>query len=143
MRARLSTFASVMDAGVRAIDTNVLIRLAVGDDERQTAAAESFIQDGAWVSTLTLAEAIWVLDRVYEKTPGELATTIEMLLNHHSVVLEHPQAVASALTLFRSRPSLGFSDCLMLELARNAGHLPLGTFDRRLGRANGAELLGR
>jgi predicted nucleic acid-binding protein len=30
---------------------------------------------------------------------------------------------------------------LLLELARNAGHLPLGTFDRELGKLNGAEKL--
>jgi hypothetical protein len=29
-----------------------------------------------------------------------------------------------------NRPALGFSDCLILEIARKAGHLPLGTFDR-------------
>jgi hypothetical protein len=40
--------------------------------------------------------------------------------------------VAAALDLFRARPALGFSDCLVLQLARKAGHLPLGTFDRGL-----------
>ena len=49
--------------------------------------------------------------------------------------------VEAALDLFRSRPVLGFSDCLMLELARRAGHLPLGTFDRNLGRTEGAQRL--
>jgi hypothetical protein len=29
----------------------------------------------------------------------------------------------------------------MLEVARQAGHLPLGTFDRTLGRLDGAERL--
>jgi predicted nucleic acid-binding protein len=43
--------------------------------------------------------------------------------------------------LFRAKPSLGFSDCLILNLARNAGHLPLGTFDRNLGKVDGAHKL--
>ena len=30
-------------------------------------------------------------------------------------------------------------DCLLLEIARKAGHLPLGTFDRDLGKLNGAD----
>jgi len=46
--------------------------------------------------------------------------------------------VAAALEQFKARPSLGFSDCLLVELARKAGHRPLGTFDRRLSRAEGA-----
>jgi predicted nucleic acid-binding protein len=36
---------------------------------------------------------------------------------------------------------VGFSDCLILEVARKAGHLPLGTFDRELGRLEGAQRL--
>jgi predicted nucleic-acid-binding protein len=64
-----------------------------------------------------------------------------MMLNHKDLVLENADAVAAALNLFRSRPALGFSDCLMLELARKAGHLPLGTFDRKLARTQGAQQL--
>jgi predicted nucleic acid-binding protein len=64
-----------------------------------------------------------------------------MLLNHKSLTVEDPDVAASALTLFRSKPTLGFSDCLLLELARKAGHLPLGTLDRRLARAAGSQKL--
>jgi predicted nucleic acid-binding protein len=56
-------------------------------------------------------------------------------------VLEEPEVVANALQSFRRRPALGFSDCLMLEVARKAGHLPLGTFDRALGRLADTERL--
>jgi predicted nucleic acid-binding protein len=38
--------------------------------------------------------------------------------------------VSAAVRAFRKRPALGFSDCLVLEVARKAGHVPLGTFDR-------------
>jgi predicted nucleic acid-binding protein len=54
---------------MRAVDTNVLVRLITRDDPRQTASAESFITKGAWVSPLTLAEAMWVLGSVYELSP--------------------------------------------------------------------------
>jgi predicted nucleic acid-binding protein len=40
-----------------------------------------------------------------------------------------------------SIPALGFSDCLILEIARKAGHVPLGTFDKRLSKLNGVERL--
>ncbi len=126
---------------MRAVDTNVLVRLLTRDDARQAAAADIFVGKGAWVSVLALAEATWVLAAVYERTADDLATAVEMLLSHKDLTLQDSDVVAVALDLFRSRPALGFSDCLMLELARKAGHLPLGTFDRDLGKVAGAQKL--
>jgi predicted nucleic acid-binding protein len=37
--------------------------------------------------------------------------------------------------------SVSFSDCLVLEVARKVGHLPLGTFDRDLAKLDGAQRL--
>jgi predicted nucleic acid-binding protein len=126
---------------MRAVDTNVLVRLITRDDPRQAAAAESFIKKGAWVSMLALAEATSVLATVYDLSPKDLAIAIEMMLNHRDLVLQDTETVAGALELFRLKPALGFSDCLMLQTARKAGHLPLGTFDRNLARVEGAQKL--
>jgi predicted nucleic-acid-binding protein len=126
---------------MRAVDTNILVRLAVRDDARQVAAAESFVAKGAWVSHLVLAEAMWVLASVYDLKPPAIAAAVEILLNHHDLILQDADVVAAALAHFRQRPRLGFSDCLVLEIARKAGHLPLGTFDRMLSKLDGAEKL--
>ena len=126
---------------MRAVDTNVLVRLVVQDDDRQFAAALTFVEKGAWVSILALAETVSVLAAVYELSPVRLAAAIEMLLQHQDLTLQDSETVAAALDLFRSHRALGFSDCLMLELARKAGHLPLGTFDRNLARTEGAPYL--
>jgi predicted nucleic-acid-binding protein len=126
---------------MRAVDTNVLVRLITRDDSRQAASAESFVEKGAWVSVLALAEATWVLATVYELSSKDLARAIEMLLNHRDLVLQDSETVAGALELFRAKRALGFSDCLMLQLARQAGHLPLGTFDRNLAKVEGTQKL--
>jgi predicted nucleic-acid-binding protein len=126
---------------MRAIDTNVLVRLIVRDEERQAHAAEGFIQGGAWVSHLVLAETVWVLDAVYERSPAQIASAVEQLLDQQAVSIEGADVVEAALAQFRRRPALGFSDCLMLEVARKAGHLPMGTFDRDLARLDGAQRL--
>jgi len=126
---------------MRAVDTNVLVRLVTRDDRKQAAAAESFISKGAWVSTLVLVEGTWVLAAVYELTPPEIATAVEMLLHHKDLTIQDADTVAAALEHYRQRPALGFSDCLILEVARKAGHLPLGTFDRDLGKLDGTEKL--
>ena len=111
---------------MRSIDTNVLVRLIARDNPKQTVSAEKFILRGVWVSHLVLAETLWVLESVYDRTPVQLATVVEMLL---------------ALESFRERPRLGFSDCLILEIARKAGHVPLGTFDHALLKIDGTDLI--
>jgi len=126
---------------VRAVDTNVLVRLVTRDDAKRVAAAEGFVARGAWVPHLVLAEATWVLTSVYDRSPVEIATAVEMLLNHQHLTLQDSETVAAAVASFRRRPALGFSDCLVVEVARKAGHLPLGTFDRNLARLDGAERL--
>ena len=119
---------------MRAVDTNVLVRMVARDDAKQADSADSFVRQGAWVSLVAQVEATWVLRRTYGFNPARLAAAIELLLNHTDLAFQDADAVASALTLFRQRPSLGFSDCLMVALARKAGHLPLCTFERTLGR---------
>jgi predicted nucleic-acid-binding protein len=126
---------------MRAVDTNVLVRLFARDDAAQTASAEDFIENGAWVSIPALIELLWVLSSAYEKRPCDLMTTIEMLLKHRQLVVQDADAVEAALELFRARPALGFNDCLVLQSARKAGHLPLGTFDRKLAQIEGTEKL--
>ena len=124
---------------MRAVDTNILVRLLVRDDSAQVQAAEAFVAAGAWVSHLVLAETFWVLDAVYECGPKQLATAINLLLDHQNLSLQDADIVRAALVHFRARPSLGFSDCLVLETARKAGHLPLGKLDKTLARLPGAQ----
>ena len=124
-----------------AVDTNVLVRLLVRDDPKQAEAASRFIAAGAWVSHLVLAETVWVLESVYERAPAQLIAALERLLLHESLVLQDADTVAAALQSFRRKPTLGFSDCLVLEIARKAGHTPLGTFDKGLARLAGAHKL--
>ena len=71
---------------------------------------------------------------MYDRAPSDIAVVVEMLLNHEHLTLQEPDVVAAAVATFRRRPGLGFSDCLVLELSRKAGHLPLGTFDRAFSR---------
>jgi predicted nucleic-acid-binding protein len=128
-------------SAMRAIDTNVLVRILTRDDVRQAGVADAFIERGAWVSILALAEATWVLSAVYDRTPKEIATAIEMLLHHEALSLQDPDMVSAALKTFRKRQTLGYSDCLLLEIARKAGHLPLGTFDRGLAKLEDTQAL--
>jgi predicted nucleic-acid-binding protein len=126
---------------MRAVDTNVVVRLIVRDDAAQAALADEFTAAGAWISNLVLAETMWVLDAIYNRTPLQIAAAIEMLLNHNDLTLQDSEVVSAALDHFRKRPALGFSACLAVEIARKVGHKPLGTFDRRLAKLPDVQLL--
>lgn len=126
---------------MRAVDTNVLVRLMTRDDPKQVAAAEAFVAGGAWVTYLAIAEASWVLESVYECDSAAIATAVEMLLNHEQLSVQDAEVVEAAVAKFRQHQRVGFSDCLMVEVARKAGHTPLGTFDRALGNVDGAHRL--
>jgi predicted nucleic-acid-binding protein len=115
---------------MRAVDTNVLVRIIAHDNPDQLRAAEDFIASGAWVSHLVLAEAVWVLGSIYGRTPKEISAVVERLLGHETLILEDPDVVGAALMQYRARPALKFSDCLILAIATRSGNIPLGTFDR-------------
>jgi predicted nucleic-acid-binding protein len=122
---------------MHAVDTNVIVRLITRDDAKQVAAAEAFVSRGAWVSHLVLAETAWVLSTAYELDHDEVATAIDMLLKQNHLTIQDADVVAAALDQYRGKPALGFTDCLVLEVARKAGHVPLGTFDKNLSKLDG------
>lgn len=124
---------------MRAIDTNVLVRLIARDDARQVNRAETFVADGAWVPTLVLAETVWVLQSVYALDNQQIATTVGMLLEHDRLVLQDSDAVRAALSMFESQRSAGFTDCLVIAAAGKEGHIPVGTFDRSMSHLDGAQ----
>jgi len=126
---------------MRAIDTNVLVRLLTRDDHRQVESAEEFVANGAWVSHLVLAETSWVLDSVYERTPEEIAKAIAMLLAHKQLTVQDLDIVETALEKFRKHKRVSFSDILIFEIARKNGHVPLGSFDRAFAKLEGVERL--
>ena len=65
---------------MRAVDTNVLVRLLTRDDARQVVAAEEFIAQGAWVAHIVLVETVWVLTSVYELDASAVATAADCLV---------------------------------------------------------------
>ena len=126
---------------MRAVDTNVLVRLLFNDHPRQSVAAEAFVAGGAWISLVVIVETVWVLETSCGFEREQLAAAVELLLGHRSLSFQDEDVIAAALQSFRTRGGVSFSDCLILECARKAGHVPLGTFDRDLARLSDTELL--
>jgi predicted nucleic-acid-binding protein len=128
---------------VTAFDTNVIVRLLVQDDEDQCRRAEAAFRravaaDGAWISKVVLVEVCWVLRGAYKFDRAATALALNRLLNTEGVVVEDGPVISRALSAFEEG-SADFADHVILESSREAGALPLQTFDERLARALGAE----
>lgn len=126
---------------MRAVDTNVLVRLIVRDDADQVARAEAFVAQGAWVSLPVLVEAVWILKSVYGLSRRRIGTVLDMLVEHDRLTLQDEDAVRRACATFARERSAGFSDCLIVEVARKTGHVPVGTFDKSMARLDGTQRL--
>jgi predicted nucleic-acid-binding protein len=122
---------------MRALDTNVLVRLVTGETPEQAEKAAAFVEPGAWVPLAATLECAWVLSATYALTGAELADTIAMLLENDRLLFQDAELIQAAITIFRDKPGIQFADAVILETARRAGHLPLGTFDKKLGTRKG------
>jgi predicted nucleic-acid-binding protein len=124
-----------------AVDTNVLVRALTGDDAVQGPAAEALIREHApvWISHVVLVETVWVLESVYDCPKPQLVEAMKRILDNKDLALEEPGIVRAALALYEAKGKVHFEDCLILEIAHSSGHLPLATFDKALGRLEGAQ----
>ncbi len=84
-----------------AVDTNVLIRAVVQDDEHQARAAATLLKDAEIiaVSLPCLCEFAWVLRRVYGFARTDISTALRALLAAGNVIVNRP-AVEAGLAVF-------------------------------------------
>jgi predicted nucleic-acid-binding protein len=127
------------------IDTNVLIRDAVGDDVEQAKQARRFLatltqDDPGYVSLVTLVEAVWVLQRAYRVERDDIERFVETLLRSRELVVQASDVVRRALSDSRESGA-DFSDSVIALLGVDAGSDFTVTFDRRAAELPGMRLL--
>lgn len=125
-------------------DTNVLVRVLVGDDPAQTKKAErAFLKhatgDGIAISLIVLTEISWVLASAYQWDRATVHDRLSQLVRTRGVVLEDLDVVEVALDDYRAGKA-ELADYLILAKARGGG-AQLLTFDKRLARESGVVLL--
>jgi len=129
-----------------AVDTNVLVRLLVGDDASQAAKAQGLFDRAAeggvsvWVSDTVLVELAWTLGRAYARDRRDIVKALRALCSHATVALESAAAARSATDAFEHGPA-DFADCLLSIKAQAAGCDQLATFDRGMKGLPGVKLL--
>lgn len=116
---------------MRALDTNVVVRLFVRDDDEQTVIADALITDGAFLLLPSvLVETIWVAKSRYQMNHSKIAVELTKVLNHENAVVASPDAVAWSLKRFEA--GADFADMLHFALAEELEATSFATFDRRI-----------
>ena len=128
-----------------AFDTNVIVRVLVGDDPAQTRKAErAFVShaagEGVFISLVVLAEVSWVLSAAYDWDRATIHAQISRLSRTQGVVLEELELVQAALDDYGGG-NAELADYLILGKARSAPGGALITFDRTLARSRDVSLL--
>ena len=115
-----------------AVDTNVVVRLLVNDDERQGAVARALFESGeVWIGATVLLEVAWVLESVYSLDGAEAAEALDRLLGLPNVRIENPGAIATALAAVKRGVELADA----LHLCRTPEDVEFATFDRGLAKS--------
>lgn len=112
------------------VDTNVLIRIIVRDDETQAQAALTLLRKAALVAIplVCLCEVVWVLRRIYRFSTANLAEALVALLGIANVRMNAP-AVEAGLAALRAGGD--FADGVIAYEGKWLGGEVFASFDKR------------
>jgi predicted nucleic-acid-binding protein len=116
------------------LDTNVLLRLFIEDDEAQVRRARKFVgestrDDCALVNSVVLSEFAWVLAKQVKKPRMEVARLVADVLSADDLEIVHRSAAERALAAY-SRGKADFADYFLAEINAELGCATTVTFDR-------------
>ena len=118
------------------LDTNILVRHIIQDDEAQSKAATRLIdvhctaEDPGIISLVVLCELVWVLDRGYGYGREIIVGVLRRILTADDLRVEHAELAWLALNLYESEKA-DFADYLIGLVHRHQGAEFTYTFDRR------------
>lgn len=116
------------------LDTNVLLRLFVEDDARQSERARRHVgaataYEPCLINSVVIAEFAWALAKKMKRNRTEVARLIEEVLSADDLLLPDRRAVGRALGAYRAGKA-DFSDYLLAEINLELGCASTATFDR-------------
>ncbi|HVI10693.1 MAG TPA: type II toxin-antitoxin system VapC family toxin [Candidatus Binatia bacterium] len=112
------------------VDTNMLVRAVVRDDERQAEAAAKLLRnaDLLAVSVSSLCELVWVLRSAYGFSTTQIAAALRNLVGAGNVAVDRP-TVAAGLTMLEAGGD--FTDGVIAYEGRWLGGETFVSFDKK------------
>lgn len=131
---------------MKALDTNVLVRFLVKDDEQQAKTVYRLFKqaeskaEAFFIPILVILETVWVLEAVYETTRQEILDSIDELLMMPILEFEAQSAIRSFISSARENKT-DLSDLLIAHCAKYSGCDSVITFDKRASKLGLFELV--
>jgi predicted nucleic-acid-binding protein len=117
---------------MRAIDTNIVVRLAIHDDEVQWTKADALMAEPFIVLPSVILEAEWVLRSVYKLAKVQIAERLGLLLGNPNA--RPVSGEATLWSLNRYAEGADFAAALHLALAGEVEATSFATFDASMGK---------
>lgn len=116
------------------VDTNILVRFFVGEDQAQTAAATRYLSertesDPAFISLVVVCELVWVLQKSYGYADAKVHQALNSLFESSNIEIERVELLDRAVTEALEIKA-DISDCIIAALAADAGATKTVTFDK-------------
>ena len=103
---------------MRAIDTNIVVRIVTDDDPDQVKKASKALSKGGIFLSLTVClETEWVLRSAYHMSPNEVADGLTIFAGLETIEVEDPEALIEAIAGLRA--GMDFADALHLACAQH------------------------
>jgi len=131
---------------MKALDTNVLVRFLVKDDERQSKIVYRAFKQAEtdkstfFVPLLVVLETLWVLDSVYKIARNDIIDSINEILLMPILKFE-AQATIQHFIFHARENKIDLSDALIACTAKLSGCKSVLTFDKKASRFEPFELI--
>lgn len=118
------------------IDTNLLIRYLVNDDDRKAHIVDMLLKKAGkgeiqvFMPSIVIAELVWVLESFYKMEAAEIADLVDSILNTPGMTVSDDLIVRSALKRYRTT-GVDLVDAWIVAYAQDKGASEIHTFDRK------------
>ncbi len=118
------------------IDTSVILRLLVKDDEAKIRACEKLLREAKhqgvllYLLPVAVLEIVWVLEKVYRYEKKRIREVVEAIINTPELKVEMEEVFQKALGAYESK-NIKFADAVMGCWALERGYSVVYTYDEK------------
>lgn len=124
------------------LDANVILRFLTNDPKEEGGKCRELLERAAagdltlWLTSLTVAEVVWVLERVYQWPKAEVGTRVSALIGLTGLVVPEAPMLSEALQAYRKQ-NVDFADGYLWAMARANKVSDVYSYDKHLNRLPG------